>query len=55
MFFNVYLSFFNNKGNYKIVPHKFFSRFFPCPHTISRQKGKKVTHNDKKNEVANRC
>lgn len=43
MFFNSFLSLFDNKDSYKIVPCKFFCRFFHSHTIISRKKYKKVT------------
>ena len=37
MFFNSFLSLFDNKGSYKIVPCKFFCRFFHSHTIISRK------------------
>lgn len=37
MFFNAFLSLFDNKGSYKILPCKFFCRFF-YPHVIISRK-----------------
>lgn len=41
MFFNSFLSLFDNKGSYKIVPCKFFCRFFHSHTIISRKTNKK--------------
>ena len=41
MFFNSFLSLFDNKGSYKIVPCKFFCRFFHSHTIISRKTNEK--------------
>ena len=41
MFFNAFLSFFNNKDSYKIVPCKSFCRFFHSHTIISRKTNEK--------------
>ena len=41
MFFNSFLSLFDNKGSYKIVPCKFFCRFFHLHIIISRKTNEK--------------
>ena len=43
MFFNSFLSFFDNKGRYNFVSCKFFRHFFTPTHYISRTNGEKVT------------
>lgn len=41
MFFNSFLSLFDNKGSYKILPCKFFCRFFHSHTIISRKTNEK--------------
>ena len=41
MFFNSFLSLFDNKGSYKILACKFFCRFFHSHTIISRKTNKK--------------